>query len=284
MGAEAQIDLPHLIVTETGVPDAGVTAVRTYEGQSIASACGALAAVKPGWGWTTRPDDTLYFGPPVARVAALSTAQRGVRVTLRDVTTEGTINAVKWIYELPGGVEVAYEFSHPSRDTAPRACIVRYIDARSAPAVVEPVPTTYYARNQASEEAQVAYALLRDGDSSYTSVTPVHQERRAVLAEGADWVDVGFRVFPGELVTLTVADQATLYETTDEAGLHVVLQVLNVPPLGVVKLSCATPNGNCSTVTELNPLRLNGTPLQAEANRLYHIPPQHAATVRVLAT
>ncbi|WP_412027925.1 hypothetical protein [Deinococcus yunweiensis] len=279
LGREAQADLPHLIVTPAGVPTVGTGVIRDYKGQSIAGALDVLAALQPGWGWTTRPDDTLYLGPPVARVVELSTAQRGVRIALRDVTTEGTINAVRFVYELPGGEEVRYEFPHPSAATAPRACIVRYIDSRSAPAVVEPVPATYVSRNASGDEAVVDYALLRDGDTSYTSVTPVQQELRAVLAEGADWVDVGFRVFPGEPVTLSAPDRTTVYETDEETGLQVVLQLLNVPPDSTVSLSCTGTAGTRSAVTELNPLRLNGTPLQAEANRLYHVPPQHAATI-----
>ena len=284
LGAEAQVDLPHLIVTETGVPDAGVNVTRTYKGQSIASACDALAAVKSGWGWTTRADDTLYFGPPVTREASLSTAQRGVRVTLRDVTTEGTINAVRWIYELPGGLEVAYESHHPSIAAAPRSAIVRYIDARSAAAVVERVPATVYERSTTGEGTVDAsetgsYAFLRDGNAARGAVGLI-LGLRAVLGEPADWVDVAFTTFPGGNPTLDVGASHTAYSTDLASGEYVRLSLLDLEAGTSVGLSHASSDSSGKTVViELNPLRLNRAELDAAAEELYHIPPDHAATV-----
>lgn len=288
LGAEAQADLPHLVVTKAGVPDAGVTTKRAYKGESIASAMDGLAAAKSGWGWTVRPDDTLYFGPPVTREAVVSTGTRGARVTWTDVVSEGRINAIVWRYELPGDQVVTHESFHPNRGIAGRRAVTRWIDQRSADAVVERSGAAYYTKARADTEQQLPggdpLELALRGDPPRLNIG-VSDYVRTVLAGPAEWVDVAFTVPAGGTATLSTTVNGGTSNATysaDDGDLYVAVTLLrDFGPLDEVRLTdtSATPK---VFIHVLSPHRLMGEVLDIAAEKEYVIPESYAGAVSEL--
>ncbi|MDV6376032.1 hypothetical protein [Deinococcus arenicola] len=290
LGEEAKLSLPHLTVNTTGIPATiGVQLRREYRGESMADALNGLLTGKPGWGWTTLPDDRLYVGPPPSRVAVLNAALVGVRVEFRDVSTEGLLNAVRWVYLLPDRSLVSYESRDASVATLGRYSISRYVDQRSAGAVVENVPATYYQRQSGGEDVVTTEdendsGFLRGVGNPRTSVGLV-LGLRAVLSAPADWVDVEFMVFPGAETTLTEQDASTsfgeVYTSTSAGGDRFTLSrhsiLLDTGDQISLTHSDVSMSGNTS-VYELNPRRLNRTVLDHAAGELYRLPPVHVAT------
>lgn len=277
----AQADLPHLKVGASGIPDAGVLVKRKHNGESVAAALDAFVAAKSGWGWTTRPDDSVYAGPPVSRAVTVDAATPGVQVTLRDVTSEGLRNLIRWVYTLPNGEQIIHESRHPSAATLGPSGVTRYVDQRSLPALLYPVPAIYAGDGRDGATAPISDpAVLRDGLTAVSLATNSRLEVQ--LTEAADWVQ------------LSLAPQAragvhryTLPDGTEEViPASDNMQTLYLPAAAAgALLKVRVQNGDtyyALNVTELNPLRLDRALLDTAAEDLYHIPADLAGTVSVL--
>lgn len=297
---ETHSNLPHLIVDPAAAPDAGTPTKREHNGESAAAALDALISVKSGWGWTILPDDRLYIGPPPSAAVTVDEAAAGVRVTLRDVVTEGMRNSVRWVLTLSDKRQVVYRSDHPSVETLGRSSVTRYVDVRSVQNATEDVPATYeigYA-NGTWQAVQTgpgdSHRGLRDGNPRSLSVAQ-GISTRVTLGGEADWVDVSVRT-DGNAQTrvttqhpgLTGLDSEYLFPLRDgyqsvqlperpAAG-----EILVYPIEGTVITvdqtgTATTPVG----VTELNPRRLNRDVLDAAAETYYVIPAEHAGVASV---
>ncbi|MFD2609565.1 hypothetical protein ACFSR9_08955 [Deinococcus taklimakanensis] len=288
---EAKVDLPHLAYTQGSLTPANVTGSRKFNGESIASALDGLSSLKPGWGWTTRPDDTFYFGPPVDVTATVNAALRGTQVQLRDVISEGMITAVRWVYKLPGGQEVAYESRHPRLPELGRSGITRYIDARSAPAIVAQTPTSYvmHTRDGDVVPSESLRKELQDGKAggSFGILFALAGETLTATLNGrADWIEWsgGFgEGNPQPSLTLTLAAGATGTQTMGRADDSRMQAFRAEAPAGATA-TLTFRNGDAVTTgafTELNPRSLRRDLLDAAAELLYKVPAAHAGNASV---
>lgn len=297
---EAHSNLPHLIVDPAAAPDASTMTKRDHNGESVAAALDALISVKSGWGWTILPNDRLYIGPPPSAAISVDEGAVGVRVTLRDVVTEGMRNSVRWVLILSDKRQVVYHSDHPSVMDLGRSSVTRYVDARSVQNVTEDVPATYEVGYADGTWQAVptgpgdSHAGLRDG-SARTGAVAQGDKTRVTLDGEADWVDVSVRAdgnAQARVTTqppgLTGLDSEYLFPLRDG---HQSVQLPERPATGeslvypiAGTVITVDQTGTATTpvsVTELNPRRLNRSVLDAAAEAYYVIPAEHAGTVSV---
>lgn len=281
---EALGDLPHLVVTAASAPDAGVQGKRLYNGESVAAALDGLVSFKAGWGWTILPNDKLYVGPPPAAVTTVNAALEGVKIELRDVVSEGLINAVRWIYNLPNGKQIVYESQDASVGTLGRSALTRYIDQRSAAAIIENAPANYFYFDSGADATEQVLppegvALLRDGMAGGLPVA-VANKHGLRLAEQADWVEIRF-VSSATGTTLFSPDGDVNVPDSNQDKRYYWRKWAARLPVGY-EIGVSVPSGGLAALLELNPKRLRRDLLDDAAKDLYRIPAQHAGTASVL--
>lgn len=299
--AEAAADLAHLTAPTATAPDAGALTKRDHNGESLAAALDALISVKSGWGWTTLPDDRLYVGPPPTAAVTVDEGAVGVRVTLRDVVTEGMRNSVRWVLTLQDKRQVVYRSDHASVVTLGRSGVTRYIDARSLQGATEDVPAAYevgYANGvwqSVGTGPGDPHRRLRDGLTSTGSVA-MGDKVRTTLTEHADWIDVSIRqTGAGAQGRVTIhhndpAETITQYVFPDRMGPASVQLPARAPagqavvplyPGAVIMVDQIGTGSSPVNTEELNPRRLNHVVLDAAAETYYNLPADHAGVVSI---
>lgn len=285
LAAEATVAtrLPHLTAPLESVPNANVNGKRRHNGESVAAALDGLVSLKGGWGWTTLPDDRLYFGPPPAVEAVIPSNMRGNRVTFRDVSSEGLRNAIQWVLTTPAGQVIRTETQHASVATLGYAGGTLYVDQRSLPALGATAAATYDTVADAGEANPTPVsppATWRDEDAVLPAGALAVFRYRVQLTEAADWVEISAQAANSQGFFVTYSGPGVPETRVDRFAGGMQRVVLPALPAGsMIRITAwNVPGDNTVQIAELHPRKLSLPLLAAAAEEYYRVPPESAGT------